>query len=249
MAEPEIKKEEKKIPEIKPPTITKPAAVKKTPEDRRKEIWASGKMPAVIDAWNKKHPTTSFMPDNIDAAYKEFFGKDIMDETPLPVVCKRCKKTKGDTEKDCFCGRPTKYTANTLALSYEYLEKCKDEEEERTKQTNDKKGYEMTEYKLRVNFPKIAGLALHLGVIKGTIYDWAAKYPEFSYFLELLYATQENTIVDKGLSGDYNPTVAKMMLTKHGYKDVVKSEHTGEDGGPIKIEGVEVVVRKTPAAE
>lgn len=224
-------------------------AVKKTIEQRRKEVWTAGQMVPAVESYNKKHPEgiDLSIPNNTDIVFKEFFGKDIMDETPVAVVCRRCKKKKGETEKDCNCGRPTKYTENTLALAYEYLDKCKDEEEERTKQINDKKGYEMTEYKLRVKFPKIAGLARYLGVIKPTIYDWAEKYPEFSYLLEVLYAIQEDTLVDKGLSGDYNPTLAKMMLTKHGYKDVVRSEHTGEDGGPVKIEGVEIIVRKTPA--
>ena len=250
MAEENLKKEEAKntTTPLAGSTTSKPEVKKKTPEERRKEVWAGGKMPAVIAAWDKKHPTTPFTPENIDAAFKEFYGKDIMDETPTPTPCKRCKKLKGDKPENCRCGRPRGYNDEIIPLTYEYLESCNDEEIQRVTQSNEKKGYDMYEYKLQVKLPSIAGLAEFLDVGRQTIYDWKEKYPEFSYVLEKILIKQENNLISKGLSGEYAGPVAKMMMTKHGYKDAVKSEHTGEDGGPIKIEGVEVIVRKTPAA-
>ncbi len=34
--------------------------------------------------------------------------------------------------------------------------------------------------------------------------------------------------MNNGLSGDYNPTIAKVLLTKHGYREGI--EATGKDG-------------------
>jgi hypothetical protein len=36
-------------------------------------------------------------------------------------------------------------------------------------------------------------------------------------------------LINNGLSGDYNPTIAKVLLSKHGYREEVKqdTEHSG----------------------
>ena len=222
---------------------TTPLAVAKTIEQRRKEVWAQNKMLPAVEAWNKKHPNTLFSPEYTDAAYKEFYKKDIMDETPSPVVCRVCKKIKGETEDSCSCGRPLKYSEEMIIKAKEYIDSCEDKEEERVKQSNDKKGYEMVEYKLRVKLPTIEGLAYFLKISRDTLYQWEKDHPQFSDILEVLRLKQSETLINKGLSGDYNSTMAKMMMTKHGYRDESKSELTGPNGGPVKIEGVEIMVR------
>jgi len=69
------------------------------------------------------------------------------------------------------------------------------------------------------DIPTIAGLALYLQLSRETIYAWA-KDPtksEFSDIVSDILAAQENTLVQKGLKGDFNPTITKLMLSKHGY--------------------------------
>ena len=41
----------------------------------------------------------------------------------------------------------------------------------------------------------------------------------FSNIFEKLMSEQEKVLVNKGLTGDYNSTIAKLILTKHGYSD------------------------------
>lgn len=123
-------------------------------------------------------------------------------------------------------GRPLTYSKAIISKAKEYINNCEDEEYERIK-TN---GTASTTYelKLKVKLPTIEGMALYLGVRRETLYDWENKYEEFSNIIDKLRQKQADTLISKGLSGDYNPTIAKVLLTKHGYREGV--EQTGKDG-------------------
>ena len=69
---------------------------------------------------------------------------------------------------------------------------------------------------------------MHLGISRATVYDWKEKYPEFSDIIEKLQSVQADRLLLNGLSGDYNPVIAKVLLTKHGYREGI--EQTGKDG-------------------
>ena len=45
------------------------------------------------------------------------------------------------------------------------------------------------------------------------------KHDEFYDILERLIATQEKTALTKGLTGEWNATIVKLLLGKHGWKD------------------------------
>lgn len=79
--------------------------------------------------------------------------------------------------------------------------------------------------------PSISGLACWLGKHRSTIYDYASKDDEFSDIVENILALQETKLVAGGLRGELNPTITKLMLTKHGYSD--KQELSGADGAPL----------------
>lgn len=78
----------------------------------------------------------------------------------------------------------------------------------------------------RKNIPKVAGLAIELGVNRDTVYEWSKEHKEFSDVLDNLLALQEEELVERGLDGSFNPTITKMMLTKHGYSDKVETDIT-----------------------
>jgi hypothetical protein len=85
--------------------------------------------------------------------------------------------------------------------------------------------------------PTIEGLAVHLGVARATLYDWADPksdrfHAEFSHIFEQLKAAQASQLIQNGLVNNYNPTITKLMLTKHGYNDKAQVDHTS-DGKPI----------------
>lgn len=110
-------------------------------------------------------------------------------------------------------GRPTKLDEQILVDTQEYIRLAEDVEKD-------------------VNLPTIEGLAYHLRVNKTTVYEWRKGegeiHKKFSNLIDDLLHKQARQLVNKGLSGAYNPTIAKVLLTKHGYREGI--EQTGEDG-------------------
>ena len=100
--------------------------------------------------------------------------------------------------------RPTKYSEAILKEAREYLA-----------------NYDSTPYNDKM--PSVAGLAVALKISRPTIYDWAEDKDkeEFSYIVRELMATQEKVLFNGGLSGDFNASIAKLALTKHGYSDKI----------------------------
>ena len=113
-------------------------------------------------------------------------------------------------------GRPTEYNAVTIAEGVAaYIASAKSQN----------------------YLPTVEGLAVHLCVARQTLYDWANPnsdryHEEFSYIFEQLKATQASQLIQNGLVNNYNPTITKLMLTKHGYRDKAEVDHT-TDGKPI----------------
>ena len=117
--------------------------------------------------------------------------------------------------------RPTKYDEQILKDTQSYIDACND--------TYDNVGTdENIKLVFNVNIPTIEGLALKLKLNKDTIYSWRKEHEEFSDLIEDLLAKQANALVNKGLNGQYNPTIAKVLLTKHGYREGTDVTTQGE---------------------
>lgn len=119
------------------------------------------------------------------------------------------------TEEKRPVGRPTKYTPELIAECYKYLE----------------------DYN---TIPSIAGLAVRLKVHRDTLHTWAKDddKEEFSDIYEHLMALQEDELLRNGLNGNWNASMTKAILTKHGYSD--KTDITSGDkpieSGPTIIQ-------------
>jgi len=134
-------------------------------------------------------------------------------------------------------GRPTSYKEEYCNEVQNYLDLCIDVESEFHK-TRGKRS-DSYERKLTVKLPTIEGFALHLKVNKTSLYEWDKKYPKFSNSLDLIKTEQRNRLLNKGLSGDYNSTIAKLILSSnHGMSEKVIQELSGKDGGAIEINSV-----------
>ena len=79
-------------------------------------------------------------------------------------------------------------------------------------------------------------LARILKVHPDTLYEWAKNHVEFSDTLERLNCEQEIQLMDKGLTGHYNATIAKLALHNHGYSDKSAQELSGPGGGAIETD-------------
>ena len=116
-------------------------------------------------------------------------------------------------------GRPTEYNYQELKpLIDSYLLSCEDTDE------NKENGIRKS-----VKLPSIEGLCLVLGISKDTLYAWEKKHEEFSYDIDTVRQKQAERLLNKGLSGDYNPTIAKVLLTKHGYREGIDQTTNDKD--------------------
>lgn len=131
-------------------------------------------------------------------------------------------------------GRPKKYTPKLLEKAKEYLDEAQDEEVQQTVGLS-AKGTELYKNKLNVKLPSIEGLARYLGVNRDSLYQWEKEHEEFSDILDSVRAEQAERLINNGLSGDYNPTITKLMLTKHGYSEKVETDVTS-GGQPIQLQ-------------
>ncbi len=104
--------------------------------------------------------------------------------------------------------RPTKYTPKLVKKAQNYLETARDKPD---------------------FFPSIAGLSLQLEVTRDTIHTWIKDKDKkkFSDTIAEIQALQETRLLEKGLNGTYNSTIAKLMLSSnHGYTE--RSDHTSK---------------------
>lgn len=77
----------------------------------------------------------------------------------------------------------------------------------------------MYTHKRVVKLPTYGGLAKYLKLNRDTIFEWVKIHPEFSDLIGDLMAEQEDRLINGGINGDYNPTISKVLLTKHGYRE------------------------------
>jgi len=84
--------------------------------------------------------------------------------------------------------------------------------------------------------PTVAGLADALDISRETVYAWAKddQYADFSDIVTKVLIRQERILLAKGLKGEFNSTIAKLLLAKHGYKDSAETDITS-GGKPIFI--------------
>src|SRR3990167_9912462 len=109
-------------------------------------------------------------------------------------------------------GRPTDYNEAMLLKAQEYLSYAQD--------TVDAHG------KAQIRIPKAEGMALYLGISRSTLYKWAGEHDQFSDIVERMNQMQAERLIDKSISGEYNATIAKLLLIKHGYSDKQEIDHT-----------------------
>lgn len=117
-------------------------------------------------------------------------------------------------------GRPTNYNDALLKKAYQYLEVYKE---------------------LGEPIPTQAGLAVYLGVCKRSLTDWEHKHPNFLQLIDALKAEQEKTVIAGAMLNEFNSTISKLLLTKHGYSDKVeqKIDQKISGGGTWEIKVVE----------
>lgn len=87
------------------------------------------------------------------------------------------------------------------------------------------------------SIPSVVGLCKVINRARSTVYKWADEDDKkFSDILSELKEAQELALLNKGLSGEFNSTITKLILTKHGYSDKQETELSGVNGKPIEVD-------------
>ena len=82
--------------------------------------------------------------------------------------------------------------------------------------------------------PSHIGIALQLNVATSTVYKWAEDPDSgFSEILEACRQKQHQLLIGKGLLGEFNPSIVKLVLGKHGYHE--RQELSGPDGEKLQV--------------
>lgn len=104
-------------------------------------------------------------------------------------------------------GAPTKYSEKVLETAIDYVLNFTDYEDE---------------------VPTVSGLAMAIGTHRDTIYDWSKQddKSDFSDIVKMLVTNQERKLINGGLNGSMNPTIAKLLLAKHGHSDKTETDIT-----------------------
>lgn len=112
-------------------------------------------------------------------------------------------------------GRPTKYCDEIIQQARDYI----------------------TDYAKHGHIiPSVVGMAVVLKVSKSTLYDWAGQEGnDFSDILDECMDHQEVKLFNGGLSGDFNASIAKLALGKHGYHDKQDTTLGGDVENPLTL--------------
>lgn len=114
-------------------------------------------------------------------------------------------------------GRPTKYNETIIDKVKDYMNTCGVFTDPDTGKI------------ISVNLPSIEGLAYEIKVSKNTLYEWEKDHKEFQDIMDELRAKQATFLINNGLSGTFNPTITKVILTKHGYREGIDQTTNDKD--------------------
>ena len=83
--------------------------------------------------------------------------------------------------------------------------------------------------------PTFAGLGCWLGLSKRAVTEIALRDADFCDLKEDIQTKQETMLISGGLRSDFNPTISKLVLSKHGYNETL--EHSTDPNNPIQTKG------------
>jgi len=116
-------------------------------------------------------------------------------------------------------GRPTKYDDSMPEKVYAYIDKCS-----KNKQGETRDGLEIA------RLPLLCGLATYLKVNIDTVFEWRKSYVPFTDACKDLLAVQKDLLIQSGLAGSFNSTIAARILgANHGMSDKKDITTNGKD--------------------
>ena len=115
-------------------------------------------------------------------------------------------------------GRPTKYKPEFCDLT-KYLKHCQAKKE----------------------LPSLTGYAVYLHIAEATIQNWGKEHDEFLASLRKLLTIEKQVLMNRGLTGDYNSTITKLILSSNFGMTERVDQTSGDkpiETSPITIDAV-----------
>ena len=138
-------------------------------------------------------------------------------------------------------GRPTLYDHAFINKVDKYLEENQDVWDEFHKTRGSKS--DTYERVVQVNLPTVERFARFIGVHKDSLYEWKGLYPEFSDALDKIVEEQKHRLMEEGLANNYNPAIAKLILSSnHGMAEKTEEKH--EHSGELKITSADKAIQE-----
>ena len=123
------------------------------------------------------------------------------------MTTKQEQKTEGGKHPG---GRPSEYKPEYVEKVDEYIQ------------------LSLKQNKSATELPTLAGLAIYFDKAVNTLKNWGKQHPEFLTALGILQAYQKRELINRGLLGTYNSTIAKLMLSSN-HKMTERIDQTSGD--------------------
>lgn len=154
------------------------------------------------------------------------------------------EKPKGRDEKGLFIkgnkeaennngGRPSEYDEKKYcSLVKDYLKETRD----KIGQFHKTRGLTSNTFQkyIKVDLPTIEGFSIFVDIPTSTLYDWRDRYSVFSEALDEIKKEQKKRLLNKGLSGDYNPLITKLILSAN--HDMKEKKDITSDGRSLLLD-------------
>ena len=135
-------------------------------------------------------------------------------------------RLKKPGEEKAKSGRPSGYDYEKMEKLVEtYLAENAEDTYKEVKDSNGK----VIKTILKAKIPSIKRFSQFCGIPRTTLNDWAVAYKDFSELLDRIKKEQEARLVEKGLTGEYNPVMAKFILSaRHEYREKTDTTSNGK---------------------
>lgn len=123
-------------------------------------------------------------------------------------------------------GRPTAYKEEYNQKVDEYLAEQQDYYDDETKTH-------------KVKLPTVEGFSTFINTSRSNIFKWAKEHEQFSDSLDKIVKAQHQRLIDNGLAGTYNSTIAKLVLSaNHGMREKADVTTDGKEMPTPILHGV-----------
>lgn len=108
-------------------------------------------------------------------------------------------------------GAPNQYNDSYIDMVDDYITQCNDEYYEFHKTRWEKS--DSYDRHIKVNLPTVEWFAIFVKRATSTINKWMTEQPKFSEAIDKIKRLQKKRLMEWGLNWDYNPTIAKLILS------------------------------------